>query len=33
MVAYIRQFEDGKALSGGTFGSNFSFIQALREAM
>ena len=33
MVAYIRQFEDGKALSGGTFGSNLSFIQALTEAM
>ncbi|HHA2712213.1 ATP-binding protein [Stenotrophomonas maltophilia] len=33
MVAYIRQFEDGKSLSGGTFGSNLSFIQALTEAM
>lgn len=33
MVAYIRQFDDGKALSGGTFGSNLSFIQALTEAM
>lgn len=33
MVAYIRQFEDGKALTGGTFGSNLSFIQALTEAM
>ena len=33
MVAYIRQFEDGKALSGGTFGSNLSFIQSLTEAM
>lgn len=33
MVAYIRQFEDGKGLSGGTFGSNLSFIQALTEAM
>jgi uncharacterized protein len=33
MVAYIRQFEDGKSLTGGTFGSNLSFIQALTEAM
>lgn len=33
MVAYIRQFEDGKSLAGGTFGSNLSFIQALTEAM
>jgi len=33
MVAYIRQFEGGKSLSGGTFGSNLSFIQALTEAM
>jgi uncharacterized protein len=33
MVAYIRQFEDGKALAGGTFGSNLSFIQSLTEAM
>ncbi|WP_395791053.1 ATP-binding protein [Aquimonas sp.] len=33
MVAYIRQFEDGKSLSGGSFGSNLSFIQALTEAM
>ena len=33
MVAYIRQFDDNNALSGGTFGSNLSFIQALTEAM
>ena len=33
MVAYIRQFEDGKSLTGGSFGSNLSFIQALTEAM
>lgn len=32
MVAYIRQFPEGKALSGGTFESNISFIQALTEA-
>lgn len=33
MVAYIRQFDDSNALSGGTLGSNLSFIQALTEAM
>ena len=33
MVAYVRQFDDAKALRGGTFGSNLSFIQALTEAM
>ena len=33
LVAYIRQFEDGKLLTGGTFGSNLSFIQALTEAL
>ncbi len=33
MVAYIRQFEDGKTYSGGTFASNASFIQALTEAV
>lgn len=33
MVAFIRQFEDGKSLTGGTFGSNLSFIQSLTEAM
>lgn len=33
LVAYIRQFEDGKTLSGGTFDSNLSFLQALTEAL
>lgn len=33
LVAYIRQFEEGKALSGGTFDSNLSFVQALTEAL
>lgn len=33
LVAYIRQFEDGKTLSGGTYDTNLSFIQALCEAM
>lgn len=33
LVAYIRQFEDGKALTGGTFDSNLSFVQALTEAL
>jgi predicted AAA+ superfamily ATPase len=33
LVAYIRQFEEGKTLTGGTFGSNLSFIQALTEAL
>jgi len=33
LVAYIRQFEEGKSLSGGTYDSNLSFIQALCEAM
>jgi predicted AAA+ superfamily ATPase len=32
LVAYIRQFADDKPLSGGTFGSNLSFVQALTEA-
>lgn len=32
-VAYMRQFEHGKALAGGTFDSNLTFIQALTEAM
>jgi predicted AAA+ superfamily ATPase len=32
LVAYIRQFPEGQALSGGTFGSNVSFVQALTEA-
>ncbi len=32
LVAYIRQFPDGRGLSGGTYDSNLSFIQALTEA-
>lgn len=33
LVAYIRQFEEGKTLSGGSFDSNLSFVQALTEAL
>lgn len=33
LVAYVRQFEEGRALSGGTFDSNLTFIQALTEAL
>ncbi|MCZ2341133.1 MAG: DUF499 domain-containing protein [Bacteroidales bacterium] len=33
LVAYIGQFEEGKSLSGGTYESNLSFIQALTEAV
>lgn len=33
LVAYIRQFEEGKSLTGGNYGSNLSFIQALTEAV
>lgn len=32
LVAYIRQFPEGQVLSGGTFESNISFVQALTEA-
>ncbi|MCX6042666.1 MAG: DUF499 domain-containing protein, partial [Caldilinea sp.] len=32
LVAYVRQFPDGQRLSGGTFDSNLSFVQALTEA-
>lgn len=32
LVAYIRQFADGAPLSGGSFESNISFVQALTEA-
>ncbi len=32
LVAYIRQFHDKQQLSGGTFDSNISFLQALTEA-
>ena len=33
LVAYYRQFEEGKRLSGGTYESNISFIQQLTEAL
>ena len=33
LVAYIRQFEEGKNLTGGSFGSNLSFVQNLTEAL
>lgn len=33
LVAYVRQFPDGAPLSGGSFDSNISFIQALTEAV
>jgi predicted AAA+ superfamily ATPase len=33
LVRYIAQFEEGKSLTGGTFDSNLSFIQALTEAL
>ena len=33
LVAYIRQFEDGKAFKGGTYDSNLSFVQALTESL
>lgn len=33
LLAYIRQFELGKSYPAGTYDSNFSFIQALTEAM
>lgn len=32
LVAYVRQFPDGKTISGGSFDSNLSFAQALTEA-
>jgi predicted AAA+ superfamily ATPase len=32
LVAYIRQFADGQPLTGGTYDSNLSFVQALTEA-
>ena len=32
LVAYVRQFNEGQALSGGSYDSNLSFIQALTEA-
>jgi len=33
LVAYVRQFEDGKALTGGSYDSNLSFVQALTEGL
>jgi len=33
LVAYVRQFEEGKALAGGTYDSNLTFVQALTEAL
>lgn len=33
LVAYLRQFEEGRSYAGGTFDSNLSFIQALTEAL
>ncbi|WP_347909851.1 DUF499 domain-containing protein [Pseudomonas grandcourensis] len=33
LVAYVRQFEEGKTLTGGSFDTNLSFIQALTEAL
>lgn len=33
LVAYIRQFPDGKPLSGGSYDTNLSFLQALTEAI
>ncbi|MGW8159015.1 MAG: ATP-binding protein [Desulfoprunum sp.] len=33
LVAYIRQFPEGQVLSGGSFDSNLSFLQALTEAV
>ncbi len=33
LVAYVRQFPEGQTLSGGSYDSNISFIQALTEAV
>ena len=33
LVAYVRQFDEGTRLPGGTFDSNLTFIQALTEAV
>jgi uncharacterized protein len=33
LVAYIRQFEDGKSFTGGTYDSNLTFVQALTESL
>ena len=33
LVAYLRQFEDGRSYPGGTFDSNLTFIQNLTQAL
>jgi uncharacterized protein len=33
LVAYVRQFPEGQQLSGGSYDSNLSFVQALTEAV
>jgi predicted AAA+ superfamily ATPase len=33
LVAYVRQFPEGQILSGGSYDSNLSFVQALTEAV
>lgn len=33
LVAYVRQFPDGRVLPGGSYDSNLSFIQALTESI
>ena len=33
LVRYVAQFEEGKVLTGGSFDSNLSFVQALTEAL
>jgi len=33
LVAYVRQFSEGQTLSGGSYDSNLSFVQALTEAV
>jgi predicted AAA+ superfamily ATPase len=33
LVAYVRQFSEGQILSGGSYDSNLSFVQALTEAV
>jgi predicted AAA+ superfamily ATPase len=33
LVAYVRQFSEGQMLSGGSFDTNLSFVQALTEAV
>ncbi|CAK0752453.1 conserved hypothetical protein [Gammaproteobacteria bacterium] len=32
LIAYVRQFPEGRTLSGGSYDSNLSFVQALTEA-